>query len=96
MSACAGPSSSPASSAFPACSSSPNRLKADIKSRPPVLLVHGDRDEVIPVQALQQARTALAEAGVPVEWHVSPGLPHEIDGDGLDIAGRFLANAFKP
>ena len=74
----------------------PNRLKADIKSRPPVLLVHGERDEVIPVQALQQARIALAEAGVPVEWHISPGLPHGIDGDGLDIAGRFLVNAFKP
>ena len=73
----------------------PNRLKADIKSRPPVLLVHGDRDEVIPVPALQQARTALAEAGVAVETHVSPGLTHGIDGDGLDIGGRFLANAFK-
>jgi phospholipase/carboxylesterase len=74
----------------------PNRLKAEIKSRPPVLLVHGDRDEVIPVQALQQARAALADAGVPVESHVSAGLPHGIDGDGLDIAGRFLVNAFKP
>jgi phospholipase/carboxylesterase len=73
----------------------PNRLKADIKSRPPVLLIHGDRDDVIPVQALQQARTALAEASVPVEWHVASGLGHGIDGDGLDMAGRFLANAFK-
>jgi phospholipase/carboxylesterase len=73
----------------------PDRLKADIKSRPPVLLVHGDRDDVIPVQALQQARTALAENGVPVEWHVAPGLTHGIDGEGLDIAGRFLVNALK-
>jgi phospholipase/carboxylesterase len=72
----------------------PERLKADIKSRPPVLLVHGDTDDVIPVQALHQARAGLGEAGVAVEWHVSPGLPHGIDGDGLDIAGRFLANAF--
>jgi phospholipase/carboxylesterase len=74
----------------------PNRLKVDIKSRPPVLLVHGDRDEVIPVQALQEARTGLAEAGVAVETHVSPGLTHGIDGDGLDIGGRFLVKAFKP
>jgi phospholipase/carboxylesterase len=74
----------------------PSRLKADIRSRPPVLLIHGDRDDVIPVQALQQARNALAEAGVPVETHTAAGLTHGIDGAGLDIAGRFLMNAFKP
>ena len=73
----------------------PSRLKADVRSRPPVLLVHGDRDDVIPFAAMQQARTALAEAGVPVETHASPGLTHGIDGEGLDIGGRFLVKAFK-
>jgi phospholipase/carboxylesterase len=73
----------------------PNRLKADIRSRPPVLLVHGDADEVIPVQALHQARAALGGAGMTVEWHISAGLPHGIDGDGLAIAGRFLSDVFK-
>jgi phospholipase/carboxylesterase len=73
----------------------PNRLKADIRSRPPVLLIHGEADDLIPVEALHQARSALGAAGVVVEWHVRPDLPHGIDGEGLEIAGRFLANAFS-
>ena len=72
----------------------PEHLAADIVSRPPVLLVHGDRDDVIPVEALAQARSVLGSVEVPVEWHVSPGLPHGIDGAGLDLAGSFLENAF--
>jgi phospholipase/carboxylesterase len=72
----------------------PNRLKADIRSRPPIMLIHGDADEVIPVEALHQARAALGAAGLAVEWHVRPGLPHGIDGEGLEMAGRFLAGAF--
>lgn len=73
----------------------PGRLGGDIVSRPPVLLVHGDADDVIPVGAIHEARTALAAASVGVEWHICPGLPHGIDGDGLSLGGRFLAGAFK-
>ena len=72
----------------------PEHLAADIASRPPVLLVHGDRDDVIPVEALAEARTVLGAVGVPVEWHISAGLPHGIDGDGLDLAGNFLRGVF--
>jgi phospholipase/carboxylesterase len=72
----------------------PNRLKADIRSRPPVMLIHGDADDVIPVEALHQARVALGSAGLAVEWHVRQGLPHGIDGEGLEMAGRFLAGTF--
>jgi phospholipase/carboxylesterase len=73
----------------------PEHLPDEIVSRPPVLLAHGDRDDVIPVEALHQARNALGAVNVPVQWHVSAGLPHGIDGDGLDLAGRFLADAFQ-
>ncbi|WP_245297015.1 MULTISPECIES: prolyl oligopeptidase family serine peptidase [Rhodomicrobium] len=73
----------------------PGRLRADIRARPPVLLVHGDSDDVIPVAALHQARAALAGEGVAVEWHVRPGLPHGIDGEALEFGGQFLANAFR-
>ena len=44
-----------------------------IRARPPVLLVHGDSDELIPVQALFHATQALAALEVPVEWHISAG-----------------------
>lgn len=69
----------------------PEQLSAEITSRPPVQLVHGEADEVIPVAALAITREALAAAGVPVEWHIAPGLGHGIDADGLALGGRFLA-----
>ncbi len=72
----------------------PEHLAAEIVSRPPVLLVHGDSDDVIPVEALGQARTVLGACGVSVQWHISPGLPHGIDGEGLELAGAFLCGAF--
>ncbi|MGF1552903.1 MAG: alpha/beta hydrolase [Paracoccaceae bacterium] len=59
--------------------------------RPPVLLVHGDRDEVIPVAALSEAERGLSGAGFAVEAHVSPGTPHGIAPDGLGHAARFLS-----
>jgi phospholipase/carboxylesterase len=64
---------------------------SSITSRPPMLLVHGDRDELIPVQALFQAAQALAALDLSVEWHLSPGLGHGIDQEGLRHGGEFLA-----
>jgi phospholipase/carboxylesterase len=73
----------------------PEALAAEIKSRPPVLLVHGDQDELIPPQALFQATQTLADLGVPVEWHLSPGVGHGIDPEGLRHGGEFLARNFR-
>ena len=69
-------------------------LEDEIAARPPVLLVHGDRDEMIPVAALHKAVGVLGAAGVPVQWHVSPGLGHSIDMMGLKLGGEFLAAGF--
>jgi phospholipase/carboxylesterase len=66
-------------------------LAAEIKSRPPVLLVHGDRDDLIPPQALFQSVQALAALGISAEWHLSPGIGHGIDAEGLRHGGEFLA-----
>jgi phospholipase/carboxylesterase len=67
------------------------KFAAEITSRPPVLLVHGDRDELIPVEALFHAANGLGALGVPVEWHVSAGLGHGIDQEGLRRGGEFIA-----
>jgi phospholipase/carboxylesterase len=67
------------------------KFAAEIKSRPPVLLVHGDHDDLIPPQALFQAMQGLAAVGVPVEWHLSAGVGHGIDAEGLRHGGEFLA-----
>ena len=66
-------------------------LTGEIRSRPPVLLVHGDRDDLIPAQALFQAAQGLSALGVPTEWHLSAGIGHGIDGEGLRHGGEFLA-----
>ncbi len=68
---------------------------AEIKARPPVLLIHGDRDDLIPPEALFQATQTLAALEVPVEWHLSPGVGHGIDAEGLRHGGEFLARRFK-
>ena len=69
-------------------------LAAEIKAHPPVLLVHGDRDDLIPVQALFQAAQGLGALGIPVEWHISAGVGHGIDAEGLRHGGEFLARRF--
>ncbi|MEM0923365.1 MAG: dienelactone hydrolase family protein [Pseudomonadota bacterium] len=61
-------------------------------SRPPVLLIHGDMDEVIPVAALPAAKEALETAGFEVHAHVSKGTGHGIAPDGLGLALGFLCD----
>lgn len=68
----------------------PERLPAEVKSRPPVLLVHGDADPIVPAMALNAAVRALGQVEIPVEWHLRPGLQHGIDGEGLRLGAMFL------
>jgi phospholipase/carboxylesterase len=72
----------------------PEKFASEIRSRPPVLLVHGDRDDLIPPAALFQAAQGLSELGVQVEWHLSAGVGHGIDAEGLRHGGEFLARRF--
>lgn len=69
-------------------------LAEEIRSRPPVLLVHGDADQMLPVAALPEAVTGLEAAGVAVESHVRPGLGHGIDEACIRLALRFLVKCF--
>ena len=66
----------------------------EIKSRPPVLLIHGDEDQLIPVQAVNHSAQGLAALEVPVQWHISSGVGHGIDQEGLRQGGEFLAKCF--
>jgi phospholipase/carboxylesterase len=69
-------------------------LPKDPGSAPAILLVHGDMDELIPVDAMFMAREQLAQAGLAVEWHVAQGIGHGIDAQGLHLGGAFLKQAF--
>lgn len=72
----------------------PETVEGEIASRPPILLIHGDQDELIPVQALFHASSSLSALDVPVEWHISQGVGHGIDQEGLRHGGEFLARRF--
>jgi len=72
----------------------PELLPDEIRSRPPVQLVHGQADEMVPFESMALAAEALREAGVEVETHACPGLGHGIDQDGLMVGARFLRRIF--
>ena len=70
-------------------------LAPELRSKPPVLLVHGDADEIVPVQAMDRAAEGLRAHGVAVETLRRPGLPHSIDEEGLTRGGAFLVKCFS-
>ena len=74
----------------------PERLAAEIGSRPPVMLIHGDADPVVPFSSLSLAVGELEANGLDVGSHVCPGMGHGIDADGLRLGVEFLARVFGP
>jgi phospholipase/carboxylesterase len=68
----------------------PGRLAAEITARPPVLLIHGDQDPMVPFASLREAAETLTAAGVETRTHVSRGTGHGIAPDGLGLALGFI------
>ncbi|MEM9229087.1 MAG: prolyl oligopeptidase family serine peptidase [Pseudomonadota bacterium] len=68
----------------------PERLAGEVVSRPPVLLIHGDMDDVVPPSSLPEAADALTDAGFSVRTHLSKGMGHGIAPDGLGLALAFI------
>ena len=69
----------------------PEALADEVVVRPQILLVHGDQDDVVPPQSLQEAAQALQNAGwKDVFAHVMKGTGHGIAPDGLSVALAFL------
>ncbi|MCC3862086.1 alpha/beta hydrolase [Pseudemcibacter aquimaris] len=69
----------------------PENWQEEITSKPPVALIHGDMDNVVPVGMMHEAASSLKEVDVDVTSHVSPGVMHSIGPDGLQVALDFLA-----
>lgn len=61
--------------------------------RPPVFLIHGHQDEVVPAESLFFSSNALAEANIPCQWHLCIGLGHGIDGAGLRLGLGFISHS---
>ncbi|HEX6121252.1 MAG TPA: alpha/beta fold hydrolase [Dongiaceae bacterium] len=72
----------------------PQLLNSELKSKPPVYLVHGTADQVVPYAAMAQAEKALRDAGIPVETESRPGLVHSIDQVGAQKGAQFLRRCF--
>ncbi|MEM9796482.1 MAG: prolyl oligopeptidase family serine peptidase [Pseudomonadota bacterium] len=74
----------------------PESLAEEAVTRPPVLLVHGDADDVVPVQHLPEAAEALEAAGFEkVYAHIMKGTAHGIAPDGLSVALAFMRDVFE-
>ena len=69
----------------------PEKLKGELKVKPPIMLIHGDRDDMVPFSSLQDAADALVEEGFDVYTHVMEGTPHGISPDGLQQSYGFMA-----
>lgn len=74
----------------------PEALPAEIKSRPPVLLVHGDADEVVPYEAMAAAVSALEANQVHVFSETREGLGHGIDETGIGLGAGLLMQVLYP
>lgn len=70
----------------------PTLLADEIKSRPPVCLIHGDADAVVPYASLKDAEDILRTHDVTIETHTRAGIGHSIDCEGVAIARKFLQN----
>ena len=62
-----------------------------LTARPPVFLAHGSVDEIVPFQAMEMTRQALAGLDMEVTSYVEEGVGHGIDGEATWRAGEFLA-----
>jgi len=69
-------------------------LARDDAPKPPVLLVHGTADAVVPIAALHMSESELKRIGVDVTTHISYGVAHHVDPVGLRLGRDFVADAF--
>ena len=69
----------------------PETLQAETVVKPPVLLMHGDQDQVVPFEDMTLAGNALVDAGFETYGHVMRGMGHGISQDGLSVALQFLS-----
>lgn len=73
----------------------PELLAAEARVKPPVLLLHGDQDPMVPFQDMQLAGEALEKAGFTVYGHVMKGTGHGISPDGLSVALSFAKDRLR-
>ena len=81
--------------AFSGALVAPGALATELANKAPVLLVHGEADDVVPVARSVDAEAALIAAEVPVDAHYIPGLGHGIDDTGISHGALALQRGFS-
>lgn len=69
-------------------------LAQEVTAKPPVCLIHGTADTIVPFAAMDVATSGLSSCCISVEAHARPNLPHTIDEEGIEIARAFLRRCF--
>ncbi len=80
--------------AFSGALIAPEVLAKELANHAPVLLVHGEADDVVPVQRSRDAEVSLRAANVPVEAVYVPRLGHGIDDTGISMGALTLQRGF--
>ncbi|NIJ22162.1 phospholipase/carboxylesterase [Sphingomonas naasensis] len=68
----------------------PSLDPAEVRSKPPVLLIRGDADGIVPLSAYHHAYAELERHGIPLEGHISRGLGHGVDPAGIELGAKFV------
>ena len=71
-----------------------NLLADEIRCRPPMIMINGDNDELVPIDVQPIAIETLKSVGIKIEGYIRPGLGHSIDEVGIQIAQNFLRDIF--
>jgi phospholipase/carboxylesterase len=71
----------------------PAALARELRGKPPVMLIHGEADPMVPVASMRAAESELTKLGFAVSSHVSPGLGHSVDQIGLQLGADFVSSA---
>jgi phospholipase/carboxylesterase len=75
---------------------SPGTLETEISAHPPVFLMHGSADELIPARASVEAAELLDTLGVPAQFHIASGIGHGIAPEEVFLGGDFLKRVLHP
>lgn len=70
-------------------------LQTEVKTKPPLLLVHGDADPMVPFASMGQAELDFKRLGFEISTHAARGLGHSIDEAGLRLGGEFLTRVLS-
>ena len=64
------------------------------KTFPPTMIIHGQQDPVVPLEAARKAQTKLTEIGVSVQYQEFP-MGHEVQDPAIALFKQFVIDNLK-